>query len=575
MVIGTITSHKDNPYLKGALLYEQLESKSKDEYKKMRCKTCESFCEIGAGKLGFCKTRINIDRKINRNGTEAGIDGIFFNTADAHHMKMLGIKRATNWGYSLWEFTVSFKLTNVTINGRQILVNGKPFTIKGVGYAPTPICANPGDYFTYNYRSIYARDLPLLRAMNCNVIRLWGWDSTSNHSDFLDEAYNNGVDPIYVIAGYWIDPSRNLSDPNVREDIKNDFENMVVTHKDHNAILMWCVGNELNGDWLNVNLSAWYSLLNECAQIAHDVEGENSHPVTTANWDIYDISDYEVVVKDLDAWGANVYRGSSFGDLFTEYANISTKPFWISEYGIDAFDNRYGDEYENIGPPYQAIYAGNLWDEMEASGVCSGGTIMAYSDEWWKAGDPCTHDNGGYHISAHPDGYSNEEWWGIMRTVDNGSGPDTLQPRKAYYTLKNKWSVALTIDTGPGTYPSIFGTHNGTITPNTDIFVRRMFTYSCSGTGGHTEYARIWNSTLDVNATWNGYIGDWHNISFNKTFTLVKDKTYNYTIRTGSYPQIIHNQTLTNEYGTINCTEFIDANGKIYYDWIPAIRLWM
>ena len=199
---------------------------------------------------------------------------------------------------------------------------------------------------------------------------------------------------------------------------------------------------------------------------------------------------------------------------------------------------------------------------------------MAYSDEWWKAGDPCTHDNGGYKTWAHPDGYSNEEWWGIMRTVDNGSGPDIMQPRKVYYTLKNKWGVVLPIDTGPGTYPSIFGTHNGTIKPNQTITVSMLYTYPCSGTGGHTEYVRIWNSTLDVNATWNGYVGDWHNISFNETFTLYKNKTYNFTIITGSYPQIHHKDALLTTNGWINSTEFTDANGKKYDEWIPAVRLW-
>ena len=49
--------------------------------------------------------------------------------------------------------------------------------------------------------------------------------------------------------------------------------------------------------------------------------------------------------------------------------------------------------------------------------------------------------------------------------------------------------------------------------------------------------------------------------------------TYNYTIRTGSYPQIHHTDALLIKNGWINCTKFIDANGKVYYDWIPAIRL--
>jgi len=131
-------------------------------------------------------------------------------------------------------------------------------------------------------------------------------------------------------------------------------------------------------------------------------------------------------------------------------------------------------------------------------------------------------------------------------------------------------------DTGRPTnpYPSISGVHNGTITPNKTIAVSKLYTYPCAGTGGHTEYARIWNiSNLDVNATWNGYKGDWHNISFNKTFTLVANETYNYTIRTGSYPQIHHNTFLLTANGWINSTEFMDVNGKSHNDWIPAIRL--
>ncbi|MGB2727659.1 MAG: NosD domain-containing protein [Halobacteriota archaeon] len=122
-------------------------------------------------------------------------------------------------------------------------------------------------------------------------------------------------------------------------------------------------------------------------------------------------------------------------------------------------------------------------------------------------------------------------------------------------------------------YPSIFGMHNGTITTKQTITVSKLHTYPCSGTGGHTEYARIWNSTWEgVEAHWEGYKGEWHNIYFNESFMLVKDKTYNYTIRTGSYPQIIHKKEFNATGGKITCSEFVDANGKVYYNWIPAIR---
>jgi len=126
-------------------------------------------------------------------------------------------------------------------------------------------------------------------------------------------------------------------------------------------------------------------------------------------------------------------------------------------------------------------------------------------------------------------------------------------------------------------YPSIMGVHNGTIIPDLRIEANRIYTYACPGTGGHTEYARIWGNGVDAYANWSGYAGDWHNLTFNTTFTLEPGKEYNYTIRTGSYPQIIHVHS-GEEYnatgGKIKCTEFIDANGKKYTGWIPAIRLW-
>ena len=123
-------------------------------------------------------------------------------------------------------------------------------------------------------------------------------------------------------------------------------------------------------------------------------------------------------------------------------------------------------------------------------------------------------------------------------------------------------------------YPSIWGMHNGTIKPNKTISISQLYTYPCPGTGGHSKYVRIWNSTdWNVTARWKGYKGDWHNITFEERFTLQKGVEYNYTIETGSYPQIHHNKTLTMPNGEITCTKFIDANGKIYKDRIPAIRL--
>jgi hypothetical protein len=105
--------------------------------------------------------------------------------------------------------------------------------------------------------------------------------------------------------------------------------------------------------------------------------------------------------------------------------------------------------------------------------------------------------------------------------------------------------------------------------------VSKLCTYPCPGTGGHIEYAAISysNGTLLADALWNGYVSDWHNLSFNKSFILYANETYNYTFITGSHPQIIHEPSWNATGGVITCEGFIDINGKLHEGWIPAIRL--
>ena len=183
---------------------------------------------------------------------------------------------------------------------------------------------------------------------------------------------------------------------------------------------------------------------------------------------------------------------------------------------------------------------------------------------------------------------SGGNYWSEYNGTDSYKGPDQDIPGRdglgdTPYTISGAAGAqdryplmhpAAFFNTGQGAYPSISGTHTGTIRPFYDINVSKMYTYFCAGTGGHTEYVKIWNSTdWNVTAHWNGYQGDWHYLTFNSSFTLHAHETYNYTIRTGSYPQIIHEHSWNAIGGVITCSEFIDSNGKRYAGGIPAIRL--
>jgi len=409
------------------------------------------------------------------------------------------------------------KLTStrhVKVQGRQLLVdfdgNGvyEPFIIKGVGYSPYPIGRHPSDWDDniFDNVEILNRDFDLLQAMGCNTIRIWKGDNTQQADGrfkckitqkTLDLAQQHNIK---VIAGFWIDTSGaecidgypvyhvpGLSDPTVQ----NRFGAYVNSLRDlsdadhdgdyteiHPAILFWAVGNENNLHLDPANLTqirAWYSLVNQMADRAHQIEGASYHPVAVVNGDLLYAGDANYGTSDaqmnyLDIWGTNVYRGDSFGNLFNDFKNKSNKPLWIAEYGLDAwYTLDFGNpENGHLDENSQAQWVAKLWDELSLRhDVAIGGTVMEYSDEWWK---PYEWIDGGIHNNNQdyfgtgpvdgscppdgkidwwppsPDNFFNAEWFGIMAISLDGSDPDNvddMHPRMVYNILKEKFASSV------------------------------------------------------------------------------------------------------------------------------------
>jgi len=317
----------------------------------------------------------------------------------------------------------------VRLIGRNLFLNDEPFLIKGVGYQPVPI-GETHETYDKDDAAIYQRDFPLLKDMGCNTIKIWGEVTTA----LLDTAQANDIK---VCAGYYVDYWLDLSDPAVQEQLLDGFSEYVTAHKDHPALLMWIVGNDQNRH--NGDNTHWYGLVDEMAEAALKIEGENYHPVVAGNAGLDNVGFAPKEADDahqgfLDVWGLNVYKGRTFGDLFHDVAERTSKPVLITEYGADAYNNIIQAEDQAS----QAAWDRDLWGDIVAAAECIGGLVMSYSDEWWKAGDPDTHDTGGFE-GSQPDGFSNEEWYGLVSLQDNGESPDIVIPREAYAELGGRF----------------------------------------------------------------------------------------------------------------------------------------
>lgn len=191
--------------------------------------------------------------------------------------------------------------------GYRLLREGKPYFIKGAG----------GD-----------REFPLLAEAGANSLRTWGADQLEA---LLEPAHQAGLT---VTAGLWIEHERHgfdYGDPEaVAAQIKR-HQAVVDRYKDHPALLLWAVGNEVS---INATHAGVWDTIEAVARYIKEVDPH--HPVMTV---LPHVSKEEVRFiqqrcPSIDILGFNAYAGISVVARDALKAGWRG-PFIIAEWGPD------------------------------------------------------------------------------------------------------------------------------------------------------------------------------------------------------------------------------------------------
>ena len=346
----------------------------------------------------------------------------------------------------------------VSVEDRKIFVDGDEYRINGICYA-----RGEGNGETSGFS--YTDDIPLLVEANVNTVRTYSSMTDVNELNAFAEA---GIKIIMHLN-------------------ENSYTWYVNQYKDHPAILMWEFGNEFNyhPEWFGGNIDNWYDLLETAAENVKTIDP--NHPVSTGNGEVPSL---EVInsCPSVDVWGMNIYRFLNTVSAITELASYSDKAMYISESGADSYNNNSQSDNES----QQALATEHILNTvLSYSNLCAGITLFEFCDEWWKAGDPSSHDSGGFAVSVAYDNFANEEYWGIVNR--------DRTKKESFYVVQEIYGY----QGGNGTNEDLITfLESGTWRLQTEVFGYR-------GEGsGDSFSAELWNSTANEDTSTNGLYDD-------------------------------------------------------------------
>ena len=212
--------------------------------------------------------------------------------------------------------------------GAQTLtVNGAPFVIRGA--------AGGGS------KEVLAR-------LGANSFRTWGADRAKEE---LDEAQRNGL---YATVGHWLHSTGYFpyTDEAGNAEQTEAILRRVRELKDHPALLMWAIGNEMEA--AQPDSRALWTYLNDLAGRIKAIDP--NHPVTTA---LMEASPEKIALlnelcPNLDVVGFNAYAGAGGLGRRLREAGLR-KPFIVTEYGppLHGDHNRWWIGVTDFGAPQE------------------------------------------------------------------------------------------------------------------------------------------------------------------------------------------------------------------------------
>ena len=170
--------------------------------------------------------------------------------------------------------------------------------------------------------------LELLAAAGANSIRVWDAQDIDAR---LDAAHALGLS---ATVGIWLGHERHGFDYNDEAQVSEQLERArqaVLRYKDHPAVLLWGVGNEMEGYESGDSPAVW-TAVNDIAAMIKDIDPHHPTMTVTAELGGGRIESVHQRSPAIDIHGINSYGGApSLPDRLR--AGGATKPYVITEFG--------------------------------------------------------------------------------------------------------------------------------------------------------------------------------------------------------------------------------------------------